>query len=468
MKGRVLSRFAVLCLALSITGVHICAAQQVQPLEPEWLTQMYAEGWQKVQEGVLQRDTGGGQYETFGYGAEGLQWILQGYQQRLQLLEEQYEQSPAVNLALAIAQLKGQITRLNETIAATSSVDRFDDAAMETCVPSFGGEASAGPVPETWAVESSASAYFYNDCGLSGDTFATAYSHAIEGTVETTKIQNDPKNGGSWLDSQAIAGANGSTGCESSAQGSVTSSDLGISYQTPYKQSFACAHNTSTYTLDSTSWAQTGPGNLGPLTLSGTSGYTLIDSNYAPIATSGLPQAGIAFTSGTPKLEGPVVNTVSTFANASFIQMEVAGRLSGDATSDLDIIGTAYHINGVGTCGIRFYVAADERFKAATGLCGTETSGSHYTPSSVILGDTTVEAYRWVWTENSAGASVGTGQWWRKIAGSWQLWGAAKAGIKRPLGHAQTRMRIHANDAGGPSGARFDYLHASVTMGTLP
>lgn len=464
MKGRVLSLSIVLCLSIVIAG----AAQQVQPVDPEWLQQMYAEGWQSVQKGVLQRDTGGGKYETFGYGAEGLQWIGQGYRQQVEDLKSRYEASPSEELAQAIDQLEGEILRLEGIAREVPAAESFDGEAIESCAPSYGGSAFAEPQSGSPGVTARASAWFHNDCGHLGDTFTTAYAHAVASTGETTVTHSDPKNGGTWLDSFSSVSASGSSGCESWAQASVTSSELGIAYQTPQKQSFVCGYNTSIYTLDSTSWAQTGPGNLGPLTLSGTSGYTLIDSNYAPIATSGLPQAGIAFTSSTPKLEGPVVDTVSTFANASVIQMEVAGRLRGDATSDLDIIGTAYHINGVGTCGIRFYVAADERFKAATGLCGTETSGAHYTPSAVILGDTTVEAYRWVWIEDSAGASVGTGQWWRKIAGAWQLWGVAKAGIKRPLGHTQTRMRIHANDAGSPSLVRFDYQHASITIGTLP
>ena len=240
MKGKLLSLPIVLCLSLIIPGARAGSAQQVQPLEPEWLRQMYEQGWQKVQEGVLQRDTGGGQYETFGYGSEGLQWIVQGHERQVTLLEEKYSQSPTVNLALAIAELKGEITRLNETLAEAPSVEGFDNAAMETCTPSFGGSAFAGPQYAAQGAEATASAYFYSDCGQLGDTFATAYAHAIDGTVETTKIQNDPKNGGAWLDSQAIAGANGSTGCESWAQASATSNGLSISYQTPFKQSYSC------------------------------------------------------------------------------------------------------------------------------------------------------------------------------------------------------------------------------------
>jgi hypothetical protein len=259
VKRRSLSLSLVLCISLMIAGARTGTSQQVQPLEPEWLRQMYEEGWHKVQEGVLQRDTGGGQLETFGYGSEGLQWIVQGYEQRVTLLEDKYSQSPTMSLALAIAQLKGEITRLNETLTVAPSVDRFDNAALETCAPAFGGEASAGPQAGPLGAEASASAYFYSDCGQLGDTFATAYAHAIDGTVETTKIQSDPKNAGTWLDSQAIAGANGSTGCESSAQASVTSSELSISYQI-LSQNFRCS---AKLTLDPSRITLDGAGSSG-------------------------------------------------------------------------------------------------------------------------------------------------------------------------------------------------------------
>lgn len=123
MNRRSVSRSIVLCLSMIIAGALAGSTQQVQPLEPEWLQKMYAEGWQKVQEGVLQRDTGGKQYETFGYGAEGLRWILQGYELQLSRLEEKNSQSPNVQLAMVIVQLEGEIAQLNETLLEFSGVN---------------------------------------------------------------------------------------------------------------------------------------------------------------------------------------------------------------------------------------------------------------------------------------------------------------------------------------------------------
>lgn len=235
-----LSASILLCLAILVTCARAASAQQVQPLDPEWLQTMYADGWTKVQEGVLQRDAGKGQVETFGYGAEGLQWIVDGYEKQVLLLEEKLQQSPDASLVLAIARLKKEIARLSEGSVAAPSTNSFHNQTLENCTPSFGGESYAGPQSNVAGVEAHASAYFYNDCGHLGDTFATAYAHAIQGTVESISIQNDPKNGGSWIDSQAVASVNGSAGCESWAQATVTSNELSIYYQTPQAQNFNC------------------------------------------------------------------------------------------------------------------------------------------------------------------------------------------------------------------------------------
>lgn len=243
------SSLVLLCLSLVATGARNVSAQQVQQLDPEWLTKMYEEGWRKVQEGVLQRGQEGGPLESFGYGSEGLQWIMLGYEQQVSDLEEKHSQSPREHLALAIARLKDEIARLNETLAVAPSADRVDNTALATCAPVFGGESSAGPQPGPLGVVAAASAYFHSDCGQLGDTFAMAYAHAIEGTLETTQIQSDPKNGGSWLGSQTNASAHGSTGCESSAQASVTSSELSISYQTALTQNFSCVYDISKHQL---------------------------------------------------------------------------------------------------------------------------------------------------------------------------------------------------------------------------
>lgn len=268
MKLRLWSTPVLLCSSMLLLGAHAGSAQKAQPREPKWLKQMYQEGWHKVREGVLRRATGGGAFETFSYGSEGLRWVVQDYERRVSLLENKYNQSPTKRLAEVIDQLKGEIARVGKALEVAPSTRRLDDKTLGSCSPSFGGTSHAGPQSGTSGVEASAEAYFYSDCGQLGDTFAMAYAHAIAGTVETTVTQNDLKNSGSWLHSHAGASANGSTGCESEAQGSVTSSELSIHYQTPYAQNFSCPPQSSKLTLDPNQITLDGPqsdGNPGLL-----------------------------------------------------------------------------------------------------------------------------------------------------------------------------------------------------------
>jgi hypothetical protein len=263
VKGRLLSLSTVLCLSLVITGARAGSAQQVQPLDPEWLTQMYEEGWRKVQEGVLQRDTGGGQLETLSYGAEGLQWTVQKLQQQVVLLKSKHDASPNEDLANVIAQLEAEILQLSGTSMSATSTESFTGEALAECNLSYGGDAYAGPQLETHGITARASAYLHTDCADAGDTFAVAYAQAADGTVENSRTQSDPKNGGTWLDSNASASANGTTSCYSWAQGSVTVSTRGIYYQTPLRESFACSPPSTRLTLDPSRITLDGAGSNG-------------------------------------------------------------------------------------------------------------------------------------------------------------------------------------------------------------
>jgi hypothetical protein len=457
---------ALLCLAIISAGARAGSAQQVQPLEPEWLRQMYAEGWQKVQEGVLQRVTGEGALETFNYGAEGLQWVMQRYEQQVADLKSRYDASPSEELAELIDQREGEILRLEGTIDSEPSANSFNGEMLEEeCAPSFGGDAFAGPQSGSPGVTASVSVYFHNSCGYVGDTFTTAYAQATNATGETILRHNDPKNGGTWLDSYSSVSVSGSTGCESRAEGTVTVNG-NIIYST-FRENFSCQpiENTSTYTLDSTSWAQTGTGYIGPLTLNNASGATLIGSNYSPIATSGLPQAGISFARSTvSKLESQPVDTVSAFANAPVIKVELTGRLRETPSATTVLVGLGHWISGTGSYGLR--IATDQLQRlVVSSLTGTTTFTVHQAGVTLVLNETTNDSYRWVWTENAPGSSTGTAQWWRKISGVWQPWGSSKSDMRRPVGHANTRFRLHAHENGGPQAVGFDFLETSITFG---
>jgi hypothetical protein len=232
------------CLAmlvfLALVLVKAGSAQELQPLEPAWLRQMYSEGWQKVQEGVLQRDTGGGRFETFGYGAEGLQWLAQKYEQQIQFFEEKYDAMPTEEVAALIDQLRDKVDSLNGEAQQATSAESFDGSVMEACSMSYDATVYAGPLTSSQGVTATADAYLHNDCGYVGNTTAYAYTYAIAGTLETTHTGVDPKGPGTWLDSHASESATGSTACESRAQASVEISSLGIFYAPPEAVNFSC------------------------------------------------------------------------------------------------------------------------------------------------------------------------------------------------------------------------------------
>ena len=457
---------ALLCLAILGAGARTGTAQRVQSLEPEWLRQMYADGWQKTQEGVLQKVAEGGKLATFSYGAEGMQWVVRRYERQVARLKSRYDVSPSEDLAELIDQLENQILRVEGTIDSAPAAESFDGEALEECAPLYDVDVSAGPQTGVQGVTARASAYFHNDCGILGDTFTTATAQATSATGETSVTHSDPKYSGTWLDSYSSASANGSTGCRSYAAGSVTYPGLPTSYMEE-QENFACdpIDSTSTYTLDSPSWAQTGTGNIGPLTLNNASGVTLIGSNYAPTATSGLPQAGISFAKSTlSKLESQPVDTVSAFANAPVIQVEFTGRLKEVPAATTVVIGMGHWISGVGSYGLR--IATDQLQRlVVSSLNGTTSFTVHHAGVTLGLNETTNDSYRWVWTENSPGSATGTAQWWRKVAGVWQPWGTSKTDMKRPVGHASTRFRLHAHENGGPQAVGFDFLETSITFG---
>lgn len=237
----------LICLLVLATGAHVSSAQQVQPLDPEWLQRMYAEGWEKMQEGVLQRDVGGGQRETFTYGVEGLQWVAEHFELQVKFLESRYKAFPREALAAVIAQFRQEILRLHGS-TEPATAESFDGEELAECNPSFGGDAYAGPLSGDRGVAARASAYFHSECpGVVGDTFATAYAQASNGTIQDSRTQNDLKNGGTWIDSNANVSVAGSMDCWSWAEAAVSAS--GIYYLAPRQENYDCSMQSTRLTL---------------------------------------------------------------------------------------------------------------------------------------------------------------------------------------------------------------------------
>src|SRR5215218_5925096 len=191
---------------------------------------MLQEGWTKVAEGVLQRTDG--QVETFTYGEDGLRWTSRKLEVRLEFLEKEYASNPTAELAGIIESLKSQLIETDEVMksgAAGAEVVSPDELA--DCTISYWATAAADPETASAGVKANASAYFHANCGQIGNSYAYAYARATQGTVTTTKIQEDPKYNSYWVDSAASASAPGNYDCYSEAYGRTWSPQLNINYE---------------------------------------------------------------------------------------------------------------------------------------------------------------------------------------------------------------------------------------------
>jgi hypothetical protein len=259
---------AALCLSLMITGASQGAAQQVQPLDPEWLLQMYQDGWQKVQEGVLQRSGEGGSVETFTYGEEGLQLSIQKLAARVAFLENEHNANPTEEIGDALDHLRGQLLEAQGQVGTVEAEPFGGGEALENCDIAYGAHANA-----TWltgssapGVTASASAYFHNNCGYVGFTDVFAYSKATIGTTETIKSQQDPKGPSTWIDSYGTASVSGNLACYSTAWARSWSYQLNFDYYTEAPANYNC------------------PVPVAPPVISGPT-YVYTDAYYNPCAT---------------------------------------------------------------------------------------------------------------------------------------------------------------------------------------
>jgi hypothetical protein len=238
VKFRMTLLFSVLCLTMILIGARSGLAQ-AKPQEPAWLTRMYAEGWQKVQEGVLQRSKGG-QAETFTFGEEGLRYTVENLKQQVNFLQQAQNQHPSPELGQAISNLQRQIGGANARLSTRQAVSPSSEE-MSGCDISYGAHAYADYLRDAQApgVTASADAYFHTNCGFTGSTYAYAYVEASNGSVFSTKTQEDPKPSGSWLDSAVQWSLSGSTNCSSRSYARAWSDSLGINYETS-AQNYVC------------------------------------------------------------------------------------------------------------------------------------------------------------------------------------------------------------------------------------
>jgi hypothetical protein len=228
------SVLAALFLSMMISGTRAGFAQlqPLQPQDPDWLVRMHEDGWQKVQEGVLQRGEGGAQVETFTYGEEGLRWTVARLEEQASFLASRYNNSPSGNLAKVIDWLQGEILAANSRLDSGQVGEAFNGEQMNDCPIAYGAHAYADPLSGSQApgVTARADAYWHSDCGSVGNAYAYAY---VEGhnTVFSTHTEEDPKYNITWGDAAAQWTLTPVTSsCSSHAYARAWSDSLNIGY----------------------------------------------------------------------------------------------------------------------------------------------------------------------------------------------------------------------------------------------
>ena len=248
MKFRLLTVAAALCLPTLI--LPHASAQVPMAAEPQ-MERMVEEGWETVQEGVLQRDLGEGRVETYTYGEQGRRWTAQRLAQRIAALESEYRFYPSDELAAILAKLKGELRQreqarsvdgeLSLASASLSSGDTDSVSATLTagCEPTVTVGANAAPL-STKVPGSTASAHvsFQAPSNCYGNTYAYAYSRATFGSTMNDDSQEDAQSNSTVLSASLSVSAVGTGDCfsESFAQASIQDRTYQVS-----DTNYACA-----------------------------------------------------------------------------------------------------------------------------------------------------------------------------------------------------------------------------------
>ena len=239
MRGKALFAAFVFCCATMGASHQASAASGNQDL----LEQMQREGWTVVAPGVLQRDLAHGKVETLGFGADGLRFRIQQDTELLSFLRQEYANHPAPNVRKAIRSVKEEIERFTKALETAKSIDEVEGLASMSekasggidCTIKYGAHVNAFPLGgSSQGVGASADAYFNSNCGQTGEVTAFSYSTAMGAdNVVRTATHNDPLSGyrsGSNVTATTSDSVIGVSNCYSTARATMTSYDLGVTY----------------------------------------------------------------------------------------------------------------------------------------------------------------------------------------------------------------------------------------------
>jgi hypothetical protein len=235
---------ASLLLFLSMIGTaHLSVAQETKARSSDPITQLLRQGWKIVQDGVLQRDRGAGQVETFVFGAAGFTWKLQDLQNQLHNLRLAYQVDPTPELRKTILSHRQEIANTQKLIALAQAAEAIGVPPVDdkvSCSLSFTYNASAAALTSSQGVTGSASASFTGSCGFTGEVYAYSYSTAVVSGGSTTQTLTDGPRSGANVTASAFTSQTGGPSCTSYAYASMTSSNLSPSSYTISATNTSC------------------------------------------------------------------------------------------------------------------------------------------------------------------------------------------------------------------------------------
>ena len=231
----------LLCLSVVVSAHPSLAQEKGRSKDP--VTQMQRDGWKIVQDGVLQRERGAGQVETFVFGAPGFVWKLQDLQSQLRNLRLALQANPTPELRKTILSHRQEIANTQKMIALAQAADLTGDVpppGKVSCSINFGYSATAAPQTTVQGVTATASANFTGTCGFTGEVYAYSYSTAAVAGAPTTQTITDGPRSGVSVTASSHTTQNGAPTCTSYAYASMTSSGLSPSSYTIAATNSSC------------------------------------------------------------------------------------------------------------------------------------------------------------------------------------------------------------------------------------
>ena len=323
---------ACLLLFASIIGTaHLSVAQETKARSNDPISQLLRQGWKIVQDGVLQRDRGAGQVETFVFGAAGFTWKLQDLQNQLHNLRLAYQVTPTPELRKTILSHRQEIANTQQLIALAQTAEAIGALPVDdkvSCSLSFTYNASAAALTSSQGVTASASASFTGSCGFTGEVYAYSYSTATVAGAPTTQTLTDGPRSGANVSASSFTSQTGGPSCTSYAYASMTSSNLSPSSYTISATNSSCpavatspvpAISGTNYIYVSsgcvsTTWTSSVSGGTSPYTYSWTWNGAVVGTGSSYTRST---CAGAAYSYTTNTLALKVTDSASRIGNAS-------------------------------------------------------------------------------------------------------------------------------------------------------